>query len=358
MPGAIHEVSLAILRACRDKGPQDAFYPRIDAPQLPIQRDHLDATLDSLRLAGFLEIAEWVAGKGQGYRLTDAGRQALDRPALLDRPVAKPMLEEVSGPQTEWERGEAIREAVFTPQPRLAAPALIAINVLVFVGMCIYIAAHDEPFMNYVSGAQSYNLPGLLWGPAVFFGGQWWRLVTFMFLHANLVHLGLNMLSLWSLSRSVESRMGIFRYLLLYFGCGVISGVAVLLQDPNVRAVGASGAICGVFSALGVSIYMNRRHLPPQHLQAATRSFTQNILLIVLISMPGLGLNVSWSGHLGGAIGGILMTPPLEWMSRRSPLWHRVLGVLMLLAIAAVCFVLLENSPMARLAAQQRAAEL
>ena len=52
---------------------------------------------------------------------------------------------------------------------------------------------------------------------------------------------------------------------------------------------------------------------------------------------------MSWSGHLGGAIGGVLMTPPLEWLSRRSPVRYKVLGVVMLLVIAAICLVLLEN---------------
>ena len=76
-------------------------------------------------------------------------------------------------------------------------------------------------------------------------------LITCQFLHANWFHLLSNMLYLWIFGNNVEDRLGHFRFLLLYLGCGAIAGVAQIVVTPRsfVPMVGASGAIAGVLGA-------------------------------------------------------------------------------------------------------------
>jgi membrane associated rhomboid family serine protease len=79
----------------------------------------------------------------------------------------------------------------------------------------------------------------------------WLTIFTAMFLHANLLHIGGNMLFLWIFGNNVEDALGKLRYLLFYFGCGVFAAVAQIAVDPTslVPTLGASGAIAGVLAA-------------------------------------------------------------------------------------------------------------
>jgi membrane associated rhomboid family serine protease len=80
--------------------------------------------------------------------------------------------------------------------------------------------------------------------------GDWWRLVTSMFLHGSVIHLGLNMLFLWWIGAPVEQAIGRARYALLYFVSGLAgSAGALLLTDPERFTVGASGALLGIRGA-------------------------------------------------------------------------------------------------------------
>ena len=85
MPPLLRENLLRVLDACRRHG---VFHPRIDADALPIDRARIDEALDHLRTGGFVEIADWFADKGQGYRLTAAGEAALADPRRLEKPAA------------------------------------------------------------------------------------------------------------------------------------------------------------------------------------------------------------------------------------------------------------------------------
>ena len=81
--------------------------------------------------------------------------------------------------------------------------------------------------------------------------GQWWRIVTGAFLHGGLIHIGVNMLSLWFLGRFIEFASGSWRMLLVYMVSLVASGLSVVyFSDPTMPTVGASGAIFGLFGAL------------------------------------------------------------------------------------------------------------
>nr|MBA3873374.1 rhomboid family intramembrane serine protease [Anaerolineae bacterium] len=93
---------------------------------------------------------------------------------------------------------------------------------------------------------------GALWPPAVIQGGEWWRLITVMFLHFGLLHVALNLVALIVIGPSVESMLGRVRYTIVYFVTGIGSAYAAVLFTqlnwvPPMVYVGASGAIMGLF---------------------------------------------------------------------------------------------------------------
>ena len=136
--------------------------------------------------------------------------------------------------------------------------------------------------------------------PALVAQGEWWRLLSSMFLHSGAVHLGLNMLSLYFLGSFVEAAFGRGRFLALYLLSGLSGGLAYLYFGSfNVSAVGASGAIFGLLG--GVLGYAMRQ---------GTFSW-QNPLIRQLLILLALNLyigfsvpNISNTAHLGGLAGG------------------------------------------------------
>ncbi|HET6688930.1 MAG TPA: rhomboid family intramembrane serine protease [Rubrobacter sp.] len=139
--------------------------------------------------------------------------------------------------------------------------------------------------------------------PALVAQGEWWRLLSSMFLHSGAVHLGLNMLSLYFLGSFIEVAFGRGRFLALYLLSGLSGGLAYLYFGGfNVPAVGASGAIFGLLG--GVLGYALRR---------GTFSW-QNPLIRQLLILLALNLyigfsvpNISNTAHLGGLAGGFAL---------------------------------------------------
>jgi rhomboid protease GluP len=138
--------------------------------------------------------------------------------------------------------------------------------------------------------------------PALVAVGEAWRLLSSVFLHSGVTHLGFNMLSLYFLGSFVEEAFGRGRFLALYLLSGISGGLAYLyFGEYNAPAVGASGAIFGLLG--GVLGYALRR---------GTFSW-QNPLIRQLLILLALNLylgfsipNISNTAHLGGLAGGFL----------------------------------------------------
>ncbi|GAC1695694.1 MAG: hypothetical protein PVS3B1_34270 [Ktedonobacteraceae bacterium] len=175
--------------------------------------------------------------------------------------------------------------------PGLVTNALIAINVLVYLLMKLNIAV-------YVWGAQV--------NPLVL-QGQYWRIFTAMFLHDpnSIFHIFLNMLSLFFIGRTVELFYGKWRYLAIYLVSGTLGGISFLLLSPGDIAVGASGAIFGVFGALGVFYIINRRALGAYGSGAITNWIFWLVLNLAFGIAPGSSIAV-WA-HVGGLLGGMIL---------------------------------------------------
>jgi membrane associated rhomboid family serine protease len=136
---------------------------------------------------------------------------------------------------------------------------------------------------------------------------QWWRMVTAMFLHASLLHIGFNMYALWVIGTPIEQYLGKARYLGLYFVSGLAGAAGALLQSPFVPVLGASGAIFGILGAMMILEWQVTGRLAGQ--AAALVAINLGISFVI----P----NISWGGHVGGLIGGILiMLAYGHWGSR------------------------------------------
>lgn len=141
--------------------------------------------------------------------------------------------------------------------------------------------------------------------------GQYWRLLTPIFLHGNLLHFLFNMYALFQLGREVEAFMGQRRFLLLFFYAGLAGTVFSLLFTPN-RSLGASGAIFGLVGAQGVFLYRHR-----QLFGERGRRGLQQVIMIALINLAiGLQGNIDNWAHLGGLLGGLGFT----WLV--GPAWR------------------------------------
>lgn len=193
-----------------------------------------------------------------------------------------------------------------SPSPALieslrAAPltrALVAANVLVFVAMAgLSGALWHVPAVTLIGWGANY-------GPMTL-GGQPWRLLSALFIHGGLLHVGLNMLALWQAGEVVEELFGRWRFLALYLGAGLLAGVASLAWRPEVNSVGASGAIFGVFAALLVDLRLRRDLLP----RAVFRRMRSGLLSFLAFSLfAGAVLpNIDNAAHLGGLLGGGLL---------------------------------------------------
>lgn len=184
------------------------------------------------------------------------------------------------------ERGWVPRARITGAARPTATYALIAINCLVFL-ICAAQAGSASAF-----GGSKVFVDGVLYGPAVA-DGEVWRLLTSGFLHFSLLHIAVNMFSLYVLGRDVELTMGTPRFLAVY-GTALLGGSAlVMLMSPNDIAAGASGAIYGLMGA--ALIVVLRARLSPAPVLT---------LIAVNIAITFAIPNISLWAHLGGLVFG------------------------------------------------------
>ena len=131
--------------------------------------------------------------------------------------------------------------------------------------------------------------------------GEWWRLVTPMFLHAGLMHLLFNMFSLFIFGPELERVAGKARFLTIYLLSGIFANIAsFFLGGPEFAHVGASGAIFGIFGAFGALVYYTKNAFP---------QLRQIMLPIIVISviMTFLQPGINVIGHIAGLIVGFII---------------------------------------------------
>lgn len=162
----------------------------------------------------------------------------------------------------------------------------------------------------------STNLGGLIWGVENFpillalgakvsiaiSAGEYWRLITAMFLHVNLVHLAVNTYALLLLGGFIEALYGRRRLLILYVMSGLCGNALSYLMNPH-PSMGASTAISGLFGAVMVFWWKYRAAMAPEYWERMGRHLF-GVLFINLVLGAVISLIDGW-GHIGGLIGGI-----------------------------------------------------
>jgi rhomboid protease GluP len=163
---------------------------------------------------------------------------------------------------------------------------------------------------------------GALYGPAVG-AGEWWRLLSAMFLHGSAEHLALNTLSLFVVGRMMELAFRRSAYLAIYLVSGMTGFLVSLFVHPAAVVIGASGAIFGLFGAMGGFVLFHRRRLGERY-RIFMKEFgaVLGLNLILGFVIPDIDL----SAHLGGLVSGIIG----GYLAIRSPgaLWVFLAGSL------------------------------
>ena len=219
---------------------------------------------------------------------------------------------------------------------------LICVNVLIFI---------------YQLGLPDRELGRLIYSfglvPARYFSPEWsasvglprmdvWPFVTSMFLHGGLLHLVLNVWTLWIFGDNVEDRMGPFRFLAFYLSCGLVAGLAHLAFNlsSTVPTIGASGAIAGVLGAYLI-LYPGARVVTmipiffwpvffelPAFIYLGFWFVSQFLSAALSTSgTPGSG-GIAWWAHIGGFLAGLILHRKFfsrRRNSRRRPARHFIL---------------------------------
>ena len=181
------------------------------------------------------------------------------------------------------------------PQPWVLY-GLIAANVAMFA---VELAAGADPIQPNTQVIR--ELGGNY--PALTLHGEWWRLGSSMFLHFGLVHLGMNMLCLYQ-ARAVEPVFGRLGFVVIYVLAGLGGGIASLIANPgNVVSAGASGAVFGVYGALGAKLVMHRAQFEPELWSKTMRRLGTFLVLNAIVGLSAKG--ISLSAHVGGLVVGV-----------------------------------------------------
>ncbi len=208
----------------------------------------------------------------------------------------------------------------------VATYILIAINVMVFA--LIY-------FISMQTG-NSYSRLLHTFGAKVntrILAGEYWRLITPIFLHASVMHLAVNCYSLYALGVTAEKLFGRFRFLTVYLVAGVLGNIFSLMFSPN-PGVGASGAIFGL---LGTMLYFGLEK--PALFRA---SFGRSILFSLLINLAYGFSNAGIDNfaHIGGLIGGFLASGIVAKTEKKRWYFNRYLyiAVTLLLIVSGLAY--------------------
>lgn len=176
---------------------------------------------------------------------------------------------------------------------------VILANIVVFVLMALRGAGWFEvtsmqPYFAYANNAAATT------------DGQWWRLLTCMFLHYGIIHLLLNLWALFQAGHIVERLFGRPLYTLIYFGSGIISGLATLLWNGDQKwSAGASGAVFGVYGAL-IGYLLREKHAVPA---GVFRPMLQSTLVFAGYNLfyGAVHPNIDNAAHLGGLLSGAVL---------------------------------------------------
>jgi rhomboid protease GluP len=255
--------------------------------------------------------------------------------ALIDRDAKTcPLCGEATGPTRARTGSTPGRIMGVLPIPTTASS--------VMVGICLALYAIEWYMTQNSASAQLNGSPSwggisglVLWrlgekSPDILLYNQWWRLVTAMFLHMGLLHIGMNLWCLVDLGPEVESLFSTTKFIVLYLVTGVVGFLLSLWWQPGVASAGASGAIMGLIGIL-IGASFHHGHMGKEYRSQLWR-------WVIYIAIFGIFFNVDNAAHLGGLLSGFVLgyvIPEGEPTTRPSENLWNALAVLSALIIGA-----------------------
>ena len=242
----------------------------------------------------------------------------------------------------EREKAEKFHATVFnSQQTTYVTYGLILVNILIYFATVIY----SGNWFDF--DTKSLMDLGANYGPSTL-NGEYWRYFTSIFLHGSLVHMAINMQSLYYLGTYVERLYGSKHFFVIYILSGLLGSAFSNLLDPTVVSVGASGAVFGTAAAFLVLLYKPSLNIP--------KSFSNDLLYSVgFFFVYNIFYGITKSGidngaHLGGAIGGLifgfLMARPLPTAAKEIGNTHLVkTGIASFSIYLAVSFFAVNQAP-------------
>ncbi|WP_173916144.1 rhomboid family intramembrane serine protease [Halobacillus sp. Marseille-Q1614] len=249
-------------------------------------------------------------------------------PVLSSPPVIPDQLDEM---ELERQAGY-LKQQLYTIQQRKIKEAqqvfsfgtpkityiLLAINLMMFAWL--EMSGGSTSVVTLIELGAKYN-------PAIL-EGEWWRIISSMFLHIGIFHLLMNMLALYYLGSAVERIYGSLRFLVIYFLAGIFGGLASFAFNPNVAA-GASGAIFGLFGALLYFGLKNKR------LFFQTMGYNLIFIITINVVFGFVVPQIDNGAHLGGLLGGFLASASVSLPKRKEGM-KQVLGAVVYTAAVLI----------------------
>lgn len=213
---------------------------------------------------------------------------------------------------------------VFKPKKPVITRALIIFNIIIF---CLQMF-NKSIFYNFC-----------VWDLGIIEYGQFYRLITGMFLHANPLHLGLNMYALYIIGQQLEGFIGKAKYLAVYFISGLVGSLlSVALHSGNYFGVGASGAIFGL---LGATLYFG------YHYRVYLGGVLQSQIIPLIVTNLAIGFmfpSIDNLAHIGGLIGGFVGTMALG-IKHKSSASEKINGtIITIVIIIFLCYLMMNKT--------------
>ena len=220
-------------------------------------------------------------------------------------------------------------EKTFKPKKMIITPAIMAICFVMFI-LTVYVGGLDSIVAATIETVLKLGANNYLFIRA----GQVYRLVTYIFLHASLIHLAVNMYSLFIIGTQIENYYGKGKYLAIFFISGICGGLLSAMAGHEMVSVGASGAIFGLLGALGYFGYHYRLYLG---------NVLKNQIIPIIIINLGIGFAIQGIDnfcHIGGLLGGFLAAM-MVGVDGKTKTNERVNGTICLIIyIAFTCYMI------------------
>ncbi len=228
---------------------------------------------------------------------------------------------EVLPPGSNVDAAQRLANETVQPQRQLrgrnlfAAPAtyvLVGVNCVVFVWMVLHGVSAKDPRTDQLVHYGATN-------PDLILSGQWWRLLTAIFVHVGLLHIATNMWCLWNLGLLGEPLLGPFGLAAVYILTGVSGNLLslafnVIFRNHQSVGAGASGAVFGIAGILIVLLSNHKLPIPWLELKRLRRSVIQfaalNLVIGIAANFSSI-VNIDNFAHMGGFLCGLAMGVPL-----------------------------------------------